>query len=99
MSYCSGERTGDLDRRKKALSCRFGDRLSGVKGYNLYYAIETIPGASTAEVVGDVPANVKNTVMRRFIIGPVAERADWNKERAAMDRDRHISSRVQMDHT
>ncbi|KAL4812746.1 kinase-like domain-containing protein [Aspergillus spinulosporus] len=32
---------------------------------NLYYANETIPGALTAEVVGDVPADVKNTVMRK----------------------------------
>ncbi|KAL3473127.1 kinase-like domain-containing protein [Aspergillus californicus] len=55
---------------------------------NLYYASETIPGASAAEVVGNVSADVKNTVMHRFAIGPVAERAYWNKERAAMNIDR-----------
>ncbi|KAL3428980.1 kinase-like domain-containing protein [Aspergillus tetrazonus] len=55
---------------------------------NLYYASETIPGASAAEVVGDVPADVKNIVMRRFAVGPVAERAYWRKERATMDIDR-----------
>ncbi|KAL4897301.1 kinase-like domain-containing protein [Aspergillus ambiguus] len=55
---------------------------------NLYYASENIPGASAAEVVGDLPLDVKNTVMRRFAIGPVAERAHWKKERAAMNIDR-----------
>ncbi|KAL4761035.1 kinase-like domain-containing protein [Aspergillus foveolatus] len=55
---------------------------------NLYYASEIIPGPSAAEVVGDVPADIKNTVMRRFAIGPVAERAYWNKECATMNLDR-----------
>ncbi|KAL4877121.1 kinase-like domain-containing protein [Aspergillus karnatakaensis] len=55
---------------------------------NLYYARENVPGASTAEVVGDLPANVKDLVRRRFAIGPVADREYWNKERALMNIDR-----------
>ncbi|KAM5435405.1 Phosphotransferase enzyme [Microsporum canis] len=55
---------------------------------NLYYASDSIPGALAAEVVGDLPADVKNTVMHRFAIGPVAERAYWNRQRAVMDIDR-----------
>ncbi|KAE8355998.1 kinase-like domain-containing protein [Aspergillus coremiiformis] len=55
---------------------------------NLYYASEAIPGAAAAEVVGDLPAEVKNAVMRRFAIGPAAERAFWNRERAVMNIDR-----------
>lgn len=35
-----------------------------------------------------MPTDIKNTVMRRFAIGPVAERAYWNKERAGMNIDR-----------
>ncbi|KAL4986036.1 kinase-like domain-containing protein [Aspergillus falconensis] len=47
---------------------------------NLYYASENIPGASAVEIVDDLPADVKTSVTRRFSIGPVAERACWNKE-------------------
>ncbi|KAE8369252.1 hypothetical protein BDV27DRAFT_141444 [Aspergillus caelatus] len=55
---------------------------------SLYYASENIPGAVAAEVIGDVPTEVRNTVMHRFAIGPVAERDFWNKERATMRIDR-----------
>ncbi|KAE8143675.1 kinase-like domain-containing protein [Aspergillus pseudotamarii] len=55
---------------------------------SLYYASENIPGAVAAEVVGDVPTEVRHTVMHRFAIGPVAERDFWNKERATMGIDR-----------
>ncbi|PLN86156.1 kinase-like domain-containing protein [Aspergillus taichungensis] len=55
---------------------------------NLYYSNEAIPGAAAAEIMGDVPAEVKNTVMHKFMIGPVVDRAFWNKERAMMNIDR-----------
>ncbi|KZF23034.1 phosphotransferase family protein [Xylona heveae TC161] len=67
---------------KKMLSVSFNRYGS------LYYATQNIPGAAMAEVVSDVPEEVKNTVMRRFAIGPVVERDYWNNERATMDIDR-----------
>ncbi|KAB8225702.1 kinase-like domain-containing protein [Aspergillus novoparasiticus] len=55
---------------------------------SLYYADENIPGAVAAEAIGDIPTEVKRTVLSRFAIGPVAERGFWNKERAKMSLDR-----------
>ncbi|KAL2862667.1 uncharacterized protein BJX67DRAFT_391106 [Aspergillus lucknowensis] len=55
---------------------------------NLYFASEEIPGTVAAEVTGDMLADVRSAVMRRFAIGPVTDRAYWHKERAEMDIDR-----------
>ncbi|KAI9368462.1 hypothetical protein BJX61DRAFT_537232 [Aspergillus egyptiacus] len=63
-------------------------RTISVSFNSLYYATEAIRGTAAAEVVGDVPVNVNDAVMRRFVIGPVAERSYWSRERATMKIDR-----------
>ncbi|KAL4785959.1 hypothetical protein BJX76DRAFT_366412 [Aspergillus varians] len=52
---------------------------------NLYYTGETIPGATPAEVIEDMPTEIKCTVMRQFVIGPAAERGYWNSQHAVMN--------------
>ncbi|KAL4935124.1 hypothetical protein BDV06DRAFT_217657 [Aspergillus oleicola] len=65
--------------QKKMLSLSFN------RYGNLYYASDNIQGAVPAEVTGDVPTDVKETILRRFAIGPVADRAFWSKERAEIE--------------
>ncbi|KAL4800177.1 hypothetical protein BDV19DRAFT_353563 [Aspergillus venezuelensis] len=55
---------------------------------NLYFSSEDIPGAVPAEVTGDVSAEVKDSIRRRFAIGPVVDQDFWKGERAEMDIDR-----------
>ncbi|KAL5343894.1 kinase-like domain-containing protein [Aspergillus crustosus] len=46
---------------------------------NLYYASDNIQGAVPAEVTGDLPTDVKETILRRFAIGPMEDldRGPW----------------------
>ncbi|PYH96755.1 hypothetical protein BO71DRAFT_448359 [Aspergillus ellipticus CBS 707.79] len=55
---------------------------------SLYFASENIAGAVPAEVRGYVSIELKDRVRRRFVIGPVAHRKYWSKERAEMTLDR-----------
>ncbi|RDW61118.1 aminoglycoside phosphotransferase family protein [Aspergillus mulundensis] len=55
---------------------------------NLYYADDGVEKAVPVEISGDLPIEVKRSVTHRFVIGPVAERAYWHKERSAMNVDR-----------
>ncbi|KAF4228720.1 hypothetical protein CNMCM6805_001903 [Aspergillus fumigatiaffinis] len=55
---------------------------------NLYFANELIQGAAAADIRGIVPEETRKAVQDRFIIGPVAERGYWTKERASMRLDR-----------
>lgn len=55
---------------------------------SIYFIHDNIPGCQTAEVVGDVPASVKDDIRSRFVIGPTTMRGFWEKERSQMRLDR-----------
>lgn len=55
---------------------------------NLYIASDGFPGCVEVRVVGEVPELLKQEVATRFVIGPVADREFWHKERATMSVDR-----------
>ncbi|PWY75793.1 phosphotransferase family protein [Aspergillus eucalypticola CBS 122712] len=55
---------------------------------SLYYATSNIKDAVLAETSGEVPPELRDEIRRRFVIGPVALRDYWNKERAKMALDR-----------
>lgn len=55
---------------------------------SLYYANEKIDGVVPTIVTSDVPTEVQKDVRDRFVIGPVAERSFWEKERLIED---HVS--------
>ncbi|KAH7370626.1 kinase-like domain-containing protein [Rhexocercosporidium sp. MPI-PUGE-AT-0058] len=55
---------------------------------NIYFASDAFPGCEAAKVVGDISAEVKGDVEKRFTIGPVVDRDFWNGERASMAIDR-----------
>ncbi|KAF7879090.1 hypothetical protein EAF04_000290 [Stromatinia cepivora] len=66
-----------------------GTLASGFAGYgNIYFANDSFPGCEAAEIVGDVPADLKRVVAERFAIGPVVDRDFWNGKRASMATDR-----------
>ncbi|KAI9046015.1 kinase-like domain-containing protein [Aspergillus affinis] len=65
-----------------------GVKLEDVWYGSLYFATGNVSGAVAAEVIGDVPAAVKDNANWRFSIGPVVAREYWNKERAMMKPDR-----------
>ncbi|RAH65565.1 uncharacterized protein BO66DRAFT_415056 [Aspergillus aculeatinus CBS 121060] len=60
---------------------------------SLYYAGANIRGAVPADTCAEIPAELKYTIRRRFVIGPLAERHYWSKERAEMTLDRGPSYR------
>ncbi|RAH45621.1 phosphotransferase family protein [Aspergillus brunneoviolaceus CBS 621.78] len=55
---------------------------------SLYYAGANIRGAVPADTCAEIPTELKDTIRRRFVIGPLAERYYWSKERAEMTLDR-----------
>ncbi|KAL3458409.1 kinase-like domain-containing protein [Aspergillus heterothallicus] len=55
---------------------------------SLYYASDNVPGAFPAEIRSGIPARAMDEVARSFLIGPLAERTWWSKERADMEIDR-----------
>ncbi|KNG86723.1 hypothetical protein ANOM_005182 [Aspergillus nomiae NRRL 13137] len=55
---------------------------------SLYYASANIKDAVPVDICADVSSELKDKVQRRFVIGPVAERNYWLKERAEMAFDR-----------
>ncbi|RMD39278.1 hypothetical protein DV735_g5850, partial [Chaetothyriales sp. CBS 134920] len=64
---------------KKLLSLTYG---------NIYFQSDTVKGAVPAEVLNDVPLDLKSYVSKRFTIGPSADRGFWAKERSSMAIDR-----------
>ncbi|KAH8429192.1 uncharacterized protein LDX57_006861 [Aspergillus melleus] len=64
------------------------EKKVGIMYGNLYFAKDNIAGAVAADVIGDVPVAVKDSVKQRFSIGPVTARGYWKKERATMNLDR-----------
>ncbi|KAK0109425.1 Phosphotransferase enzyme [Cadophora gregata] len=73
---------GVVKIEKKLLS------LSFTRYGSIYFASDAFPGCEPANVVGDIPADMKEIVQRRFVIGPVVDRDYWNGERAFMAIDR-----------
>lgn len=55
---------------------------------SLYFANTNIRGATPVDICADVSPELKDKINRRFVIGPVAERHYWLKERAEMALDR-----------
>ncbi|GKZ43943.1 phosphotransferase enzyme [Aspergillus brasiliensis] len=55
---------------------------------SLYYATANIKDAVPAETCAAVTTELRDEIRRRFVIGPVASRGYWNKERATMALDR-----------
>lgn len=53
---------------------------------NLYFATDAFPGCEIAEVANNT--SLKEKVESRYVIGPVVDRAFWNKDRAHMDISR-----------
>ncbi|CAD6448374.1 ea77e627-0550-48d3-b66d-8400f355dfdf [Sclerotinia trifoliorum] len=73
---------GLVEIEKKLLSVSF------TKYGNIYFANDSFPGCEAAEIVGDVPTELKRAVAERFVIGPVVDRDFWDRRRASMDIDR-----------
>ena len=55
---------------------------------SIYFARDEFPGCKPAEVVGEVPTEIRDEVKTRFVIGPTAQREFWEKERSHMLIDR-----------
>lgn len=55
---------------------------------NIYFASDAVKGAVPAEIVSDVPLELKEKVSKTFTIGPSVDRGFWNKERSTMNIDR-----------
>ncbi|PYH81656.1 phosphotransferase family protein [Aspergillus uvarum CBS 121591] len=55
---------------------------------SLYYAGANIRGAVPADTCAEISAELKDTIRRRFVIGPIAERHYWSKKRTEMALDR-----------
>ncbi|CZS93857.1 probable FMP29 Found in Mitochondrial Proteome [Rhynchosporium graminicola] len=73
---------GLVEIEKKLLSVSF------TRYGNLYFASDAFPGCEAAQVVGDISAQLKGDVEKRFTIGPVVDRDFWNGKRASMAIDR-----------
>ncbi|PYH40452.1 phosphotransferase family protein [Aspergillus saccharolyticus JOP 1030-1] len=55
---------------------------------SLYYAGADIRDAVPADTSAEISSELKDKIRRRFVIGPIAERHYWSKERAEMALDR-----------
>lgn len=55
---------------------------------SVYFASDSVERAIPAQIIGDVPPELKEKVARTFTIGPSVDRSFWNKERSAMDISR-----------
>ncbi|EAW07758.1 aminoglycoside phosphotransferase family protein [Aspergillus clavatus NRRL 1] len=55
---------------------------------SLYYSSANIRDAVPADTCAEISSQLKDKIRRRFVIGPVAERHYWSKERAEMALDR-----------
>jgi hypothetical protein len=55
---------------------------------SIYFASDSVEGAVPAQVVSDMPVELKDRVSKMFTIGPSVDRGFWNKERSAMDISR-----------
>lgn len=55
---------------------------------SLYFASTNLRDAVPVDICADVSPELKDKIKRRFVIGPVAERHFWSKERAEMALDR-----------
>ncbi|KAH6690267.1 kinase-like domain-containing protein [Leptodontidium sp. MPI-SDFR-AT-0119] len=73
---------GLVEIEKKLLSVSF------TRYGNIYFASDAFPGCEAAKVVGDISAELKGVVEKRFVIGPVVDRDFWNGKRASMAIDR-----------
>ncbi|KAH7381813.1 kinase-like domain-containing protein [Cadophora sp. MPI-SDFR-AT-0126] len=73
---------GIVEIEKKLLSVSF------TRYGNIYFSSDAFPGCEAAKVVGDISAELKGVVEKRFIIGPVVDRDFWNGKRASMAIDR-----------
>ncbi|GAD92083.1 conserved hypothetical protein [Paecilomyces variotii No. 5] len=49
---------------------------------SIYFASDAVRGAVPAEVINDVPADLKEKVLQRFAIGPSVDRDFWAAERS-----------------
>ncbi|KKK25535.1 hypothetical protein AOCH_001085 [Aspergillus ochraceoroseus] len=54
---------------------------------SLYYASANIRDVVPAEICAEVSSELNDKIRHRFVIGPVAERHYWSKERAEMTLD------------
>ncbi|KAH9220296.1 kinase-like domain-containing protein [Leptodontidium sp. 2 PMI_412] len=63
---------GLVEIEKKLLSVSF------TRYGNIYFASDAFPGCEAAKVVGDISAELKGVVEKRFVIGPVVDRDFWN---------------------
>ncbi|KAL2076086.1 hypothetical protein VTL71DRAFT_1029 [Oculimacula yallundae] len=73
---------GIVEIQKKLLSVSF------TRYGNIYFASDAFPGCEPAKVVGDISAQLKEDVEKRFSIGPVVDRDFWDGKRASMAIDR-----------
>ncbi|KAE8356230.1 kinase-like domain-containing protein [Aspergillus coremiiformis] len=55
---------------------------------NLYFKSDAVEGAVPAEIISDVPLELKEKVSKLFTIGPSVEREFWQKERSKMEVNR-----------
>jgi hypothetical protein len=55
---------------------------------NLYFTNDAFSGCEKAKIMGEVPLSLKKVVEDRFVIGPVADRAFYHRERESMAIDR-----------
>ena len=55
---------------------------------SVYFASDSVEGAVPAQVVGDVPPELKEKVAKTFTIGPSVDRGFWNKEGSSMNISR-----------
>ncbi|KAK2763871.1 Phosphotransferase enzyme [Arachnomyces sp. PD_36] len=55
---------------------------------SIYPASDSVEGAVPAQLVGDVPSELKDRVSKLFTIGPSIGRKFWNKERSTMNISR-----------
>ncbi|KAI9051775.1 hypothetical protein LZ554_004042 [Drepanopeziza brunnea f. sp. 'monogermtubi'] len=55
---------------------------------NIYFASDAFPGCEAAEVIGDLPPELKVAIEERFVIGPVVARGFYKGERASMAIER-----------
>ncbi|MCJ1478981.1 Phosphotransferase enzyme [Lambiella insularis] len=73
---------GLVEIEKKLLSVSF------TRYGNIYFASDAFPDCEPAKVVGNISAELKGVVEKRFTIGPVVDRDFWNGKRASMAIDK-----------
>lgn len=61
---------------------------------NIYFASDAVEGAVPAEIISDIPQQLKEKAAGIFTIGPSAERDFWKKERSEMKINRGPCSSI-----